>query len=55
MNDFRVEYFIENGEAQNIKLSCLDEKNMEQWKRDMESRALSKYYNQKIKISSKKI
>lgn len=55
MDDFRIEYFIESGNAQSIRLSSLDESEIEGWKKDMESRALSEYYNQKIKISSKKI
>lgn len=50
MNEFRVEYYIDNGEEQNIKVSGLNEKDMEEWKKDMEARALSEYYNKKIKI-----
>ena len=55
MDDFRIEYFIESENAQSIRLSSLDESEIEEWKKDMESRALGEYYNQKIKISSKKI
>jgi hypothetical protein len=55
MNEFIIEYYIDSGDNQIIKLSSLNEKNMEQWKKDMEVRALSEYYNQKVKISSKKI
>lgn len=51
MNEFRIELYIDRGEEQNTKLSNLDKKNMNQWKRDLEARALSEYYNKKIKIS----
>ena len=54
MNEFRVELFIDSREK-DIKLSNLNEKEMEQWKKDMEARALSEYYKKKIKIQSKKI
>lgn len=54
MNEYMVEFFVVSGEEQNVKLSSLNEKDMEQWKEDMEVRALSEYHNQKIKISSKK-
>ena len=53
MNDFRMEYYIDIGDEQNIKLSSLNEKDMEEWKKDMELRALSEYYNKKIKIKQK--
>ena len=49
MDDFRIEYYIDGKYNQNIKLSDLNEKDMEEWKKDMESRALSEYYNKKIK------
>ena len=55
MDEYKVEVFIANDEDENIVLSNLDEKEMEQWKKDMEARALSEYHNQKIKIKSKKI
>lgn len=54
MNEFRVELFIDSG-VENIEFSNFSQKNMEQWKKDMEVRALSEYYNQKVKISNKKI
>lgn len=53
MDDFRIEYYIDNGDDQNIKLSSLNEKDMEEWKKDMEARALSEYYNKKVKIRQK--
>ena len=55
VSDFSVELFIDNGDEEDIKLTSLNEKDMEQWKRDLEEQALCKYYNRKIKISNKKI
>ena len=52
MNEFRVELFIGSGEAENIEFSNLSKNDMEQWKKDMEERALSEYHNRKIKIST---
>ncbi len=49
MEDFRVEYYIDNG-GQITDFSSMNEKETEQWKKDMEERALSEYYNKKIKI-----
>ena len=42
--------WIEKEDGQNIKLSDLNEKDIEQWKKDMEVRALSEYYKKRIKI-----
>lgn len=53
MNEFIVELFVDKGENQDIKLSSLNENDMEEWKKDMELRALSEYYNKKIKIKQK--
>lgn len=53
MDDFRMEYYVDIGDGQNIKISSLNEDEMEQWKKDMESRALSEYYNKKIKTKQK--
>ena len=50
MYDFRVECYIDGGGKQNIKPSDLNEKDIEEWKKDMETRALSEYYNKKIKV-----
>ncbi len=50
MDEYKVEVFIANDEDENIVISNLDEKEMEQWKKDMEARALGEYYNKKIKI-----
>lgn len=50
MCDFRIECYIDSGDEKNIKISDLNEKDMKEWKKDMESRALSEYYNKKIKV-----
>ena len=55
MNEFRVELYIDSGETKNTEISDLDEKNINQWKIELEERALGEYYNKKIKISNKKI
>ena len=55
MNEFVVELFVASDDEQDVMLSSLNEDEMEQWKKDMEARALSEYHNQKIKITSKKI
>ena len=54
MNEFVVELFVASDDEQDIMLSSLNEDEMEQWKKDMEARALSEYHNKKIKIKSKK-
>ena len=55
MNEFVVELFVASDDEQDVMLSSLNEDEMEQWKKDMEARALSEYHNKKIKIKSKKI
>lgn len=55
MHEFSVEYFIVSDDEKSMKLSSLNEKDMEKWKKDTESRALSEYYNTRIKISDIKI
>ena len=55
MDEYKVEFFIASDDEQVIMLSSLNEDEMEQWKKDMEARALSEYHNQKIKIKRKKI
>ncbi len=55
MDEYKIEFFVASGEEQDVMLSNLNEDELEQWKKDMEERALSEYYNQKIKIMSKKI
>lgn len=50
MNEYLVELFIDSGDGENIKLSSLTEKDKEQWIKDVEERALSEYYNKKIRI-----
>lgn len=54
MDEYKVEFFIASDDAQDVMLSSLNEDEMEQWKKDVEERALSEYHNQKIKIKSKK-
>ena len=55
MDEYKVELFIDSGEEKNIEFSSLSENDMEQWKKDTEARALSAYYNKKIKIADQKI
>ena len=53
MNEFVVELFVASDDEQDVMLSSLNEDEMEQWKKDMEVRVLSEYYNKKIKIKQK--
>ena len=55
MNEFKVELFVASDDEHKVMLSSLNEDEMEKWKEDMEVRALSEYYNQKIKITDQKI
>ena len=55
MNEFKVELFVASDDEQDIKLSSLNEDEIKKWKEDMEVRALSEYYKQKIKITDQKI
>ena len=55
MNEFVVELFVASDEEQDVMLSSLNEDEMEKWKEDMEVRALSEYYKQKIKFENQKI
>ena len=55
MNEFVVELFVASNDEQDVILSSLNEDEMEKWKEDMEMRALSEYYKQKIKIIDQKI
>ena len=54
MDEYKVEFFVASDDEQDVMLSNLNEDEMEQWKKDVEERALSEYHNQKIKIKSKK-
>ena len=54
VDEFMVEFFIDNGNDKEEKISSLSEKQLEDWKAGVELRALSEYYNKKIKISVKK-
>ena len=53
MKEFSVEYYIADNDGENTKLSALYKKDIEKWKIDMETRALTEYYNRKIKIEQK--
>ena len=55
MNEFAVELFIASDDEQEVKLSSLNEKDMEHWRREVEEQALFEYFKRKIKIQSKKI
>ena len=55
MDEYKVEFFIASDVEKEVKLTSLNEKDMEQWKRELEEQALFEYYNRKIKIQSKKI
>ena len=55
MDEYKVEFFIASDDEQEEKLSSLNEKDMEHWKRELEEQALFEYYKRKIKIQSKKI
>ena len=55
MDEYKVEFFIASDDEENIKLSSLNEKDMEHWKRELEEQALFEYFKRKIKIKSKKI
>jgi hypothetical protein len=55
MNEYKVEFFIASDDEQEVKLTSLNEKDMEYWKRELEEQALFAYYKRKIKIQSKKI
>ena len=54
-DEYKVEFFIASDDKQDVKLTSLNEKEMEDWKREFEEQALFEYYNRKIKIQSKKI
>ena len=55
MDEYKVEFFIASDDEQEVKLSSLNEKDMEHWKRELEEQALFEYFKRKIKIQSKKI
>ena len=55
MNEFKVELFVADDDERDVMLSSLNEDEIEKWKEDMEVRALSEYYRQKIKITDQKI
>lgn len=49
MNDFIVELYIDDGSEGDMKFSDLNKKEKEQWKKNIEQRALSEFYNRKVK------
>lgn len=55
VNEFRVECYVSSDDMQKTKLSNLDKKDIDQWKRDIEARGLSEYYHKKVKVSKQKI
>ena len=55
MDEYKVEFFIASDDEEEVKLSSLNEKDMEYWRREVEEHALFEYYNRKIKIQGKKI
>ncbi len=55
MDEYKVEFFIASDDEKEVKLTSLNKKDMELWKRELEEQALFEYYNRKIKIQSKKI
>ena len=50
MNGFKVERYVDSEGKENTKFLNLNEKEVNQWKKDIEARALSEFYNKKIKI-----
>ena len=51
MDEYKVEFFIASDDEQEVKLSSLNEKDMEHWKRELEEQALFEYFKRKIKMS----
>lgn len=54
MNEYRLELYIDHGDEGSIKISSLKEKT-DNWKKDVEARALSEYYKQRIKVTVQKV
>ena len=55
MDEYKVEFFIASDDEQEVKLTNLNEKDIEHLKRELEEQALFEYYNRKVKIQGKKI
>lgn len=55
MDGYRVEFFVADDDGEEKEFLELNEKDTNQWKKDLEARALSEYYNKKVKVSDKKI
>ena len=54
MDEYKVELFVASDDEKEVKLTSLNEKDMEHWKRELEEQALFEYFKRKIKIQSKK-
>ena len=55
MNEFRLECYVHSDDNQNTKILNLNEKDINQWRKKIEARALTEYYNKKIEVSDKNI
>ena len=54
MNEYSIDLLIEGDEDENVESLNLNEENKQEWKKEMEARALSEYYKRKIIISEQK-
>ena len=54
MDEYSIKCYIANDEDENIRELNLNDKEMEEWKEDVMARALSEFYDKKIKITSQK-
>ena len=43
MDEYRVEFFVANADGEEKEILELNEKDIKQWKMDLEARALSEY------------
>lgn len=50
MDDFKVECYITGEDDHDIRLCDLHEQDIREWKKQIEERALSEYYNKKIEV-----
>lgn len=53
MEAFKIEYYIDDNGIEK-KFSSMNKQEAEEWKKQTEAKALSEYYNRKIKIALKK-
>ena len=54
MNEYSIDLLIESDEDETVEPLNLNEENKQEWKEEMEARALSEYYKRKIIISEQK-